>query len=428
MRLKRIPKISTNIIPNQNNGIVSKTYEFELITPMFGGDVESWKLNEKTPIRTQSLKGQLRFWWRTMQSETDCQKLLEKENKIWGGNIGKDKDGIDINIQAPVRIAITKQTNLLFETIKPKYKKESREISGLGENSLSNYVLFPVVEDIKNEITIKLLVKATFDVCVVYPKEFEPDVENTLKLWVLFGAVGARGRRGCGSIYCEELLKGMNSLEDVSKFLFKFTSQKIKGPIDYPNLIGAKLYATKNARTVKSLLDKYSEFRQARTKREGDTPGRSFWPEPDAIRTISSDYHQPEHPDGVWFPRAIFGLPIITKFNTSGSGKRDPDGCIELKPHTSDDKEERWPSPVFLKCSRLGNNEDVNLALILNQKFPDNMSLKGETCSKKLPTTANPNYQKDKKMIFDSDHPEKSLNGRTIFEAFADHMELKEII
>src|ERR1700722_10285154 len=60
-------------------------YELELLTPMVGGGVESWKSDGAKPIREQSIKQQLRFWWRAMQADLPSADLWSLEAAIWGG-------------------------------------------------------------------------------------------------------------------------------------------------------------------------------------------------------------------------------------------------------------------------------------------------------------------------------------------------------
>jgi CRISPR-associated protein Cmr1 len=95
---KKICEIPDTFIPcvnelKVNAKILTKTYCFELITPLLGGDHESWKLDLKRPVREQSLKGQLRFWWRAMQGEENNKILLDFENNLWGGVTEKYKNG-----------------------------------------------------------------------------------------------------------------------------------------------------------------------------------------------------------------------------------------------------------------------------------------------------------------------------------------------
>jgi len=61
MRKKPICKIPGKLSSSNNGDIIRKSFRFELITPMFGGDAESWQLDLKNPVRGQAVKGQLRF-------------------------------------------------------------------------------------------------------------------------------------------------------------------------------------------------------------------------------------------------------------------------------------------------------------------------------------------------------------------------------
>jgi CRISPR-associated protein Cmr1 len=107
MKRESICKIPDKFIPAAEK-LVNKVFDFELVTPMFGGDADSWEIDAKNPVRSQAVKGMLRFWWRTMQTETDPQKLLYNENKIWGGKIGNN-DKEKNRIQSPVKLSVIAQ-------------------------------------------------------------------------------------------------------------------------------------------------------------------------------------------------------------------------------------------------------------------------------------------------------------------------------
>lgn len=400
--------------------VTQKTRELtiDIITPVFGGDVESWKLNEKKPIRSQAIKGQLRFWWRTMQTEQDHKVLLAHESALWGGT-SKNNDQ-EIRLKSRVEIAVVEQK--IEQIPKVMTKERNGKFSGLGNNAISNYVLFPIIEKVKTNEKILILEKGTFKLIVNYPHENEQEVLNTLKLWVLFGGVGARTRRGCGSIYCRDLLAEFKTHQDVIAFVKNLSQAKgvSAGTSKYPILAGGKLFGTEETKgvDVKSLQDAYGVFRQDRAP-GNQKPGRSYWPEPDAIRKVLEQHaplHEPKHPDGVWFPRAAFGLPILTQFNTRDNGAGDPfDKQIELSPQGKD----RWPSPVFIKVTKLSDNCWLKLVLVLNHKTPE-LSLQ----KKHLESSAKPDNLKGKVMIKDPENPKKSLNGRTIYQALADHLKL----
>jgi len=401
--------------------VVSKSYEFTLITPMFGGDVKSFEINERTPIRSQSIKGQLRFWWRTMQGFTSKDDLLKAETEIWGGSLAGNK------WQSKVKVAVTDFRNLEVSPIK-------KERPWTEPNILSSYVLFPIFNN-KYVQNPSLLSKATFNVSLTYPREREKDAINSLLLWALFGGVGARTRRGCGSVYSEELLKDckINSIADVKKFIDSVGGGNV-AELPYARIKGAKLfYSTANG-SVKELLKEFGDYRQDRKPPEiGEKhPGRSYWPEPDAIRRLvlpqslleNPDYlHRPEHKDGIWFPRAAFGLPVITHFNTSNNGKDDPRDNIKLEPadKIGGRHAERWPSPYFIKQLKL-QNELFNVMFVLNQKFPTGLLLDGRV----VPSSAMPSNTQGKKMNTNPNKPEYRLNGRTITKALADALGMEE--
>ena len=149
MRRNMIDGASVTLPELKREELVSKSYRFELITPMVGGDVKSFEMNERTPVRSQSIKGQLRFWWRTMQGEKDKNELLKKETEIWGGSLGKKK------CQSKVKVAVTN-----FESL----RTAPVERNGYGVDSafLAPYVLFPVTKTVRDGGTVKLLTAANF--------------------------------------------------------------------------------------------------------------------------------------------------------------------------------------------------------------------------------------------------------------------------
>lgn len=345
--------------------IITDKFDFEVITPMFGGDANSWELNLKAPVRAQSIKGQLRFWWRTMQNEQDYSELLRRENAMWGGDTGKDKDGNNIVRKSTISLEIKDQKILVSDVESAKLNDKQ---TMLMDGVIPAYVAFPVRDAVKDGKDIKYISNARFSLSVSYPKNDQTVVWNTLKLWTLFGGVGARTRRGCGSLYCEKLLRNINDAADIQQLI------KVAGsdsPLGYCRLAGATLAAAKCHSSEDSALKAWSKiindyviFRQSRNGRFG----RSHWPEPDAIRILTgkaAPLHDPEHPDGVWFPRAAFGLPIITQFK----GDDDP-ADVQLAPSSA----KRWPSPVFIKAIKLSSCI-LKVALVLNQEFPKRLEL-----------------------------------------------------
>ncbi|TWI62863.1 CRISPR-associated protein Cmr1 [Desulfobotulus alkaliphilus] len=405
----------------QSEETVCKTFSLELITPMMGGDSESWVLHPEQPVRGQSVKGQLRFWWRTMQSESEPKKLLQKENEIWGGKV--TAEGKEERIQSPVKIAVLEQA--VSRKSQAALNERGFAIEG---DVIPVFVAFPVTSAIKNDKKEVLFIESlSFTLQVSCPASLWPVVEKTLKLWVLFGGIGARTRRGCGSLYCEELMAEFKDEKDIYQFVNAF--QNNGKELDYPRIHGAvlavKSAGTDTAAAWRGLITSYSGFRQDRRPNK-PTPGRSYWPEPDAIRTLTrqqSKNHKPEHPDGVWFPRAAFGLPIITKFNTRGNGMGDPDPQVELAPV----KAGRWPSPVILKALRLPDGKALRMALVLKQAFPEALELKQGRLKFDVPVSANPFAPAPGKKMMKTRQGAELRQDETLYQALFRELGLEEV-
>lgn len=378
--IAEIPEIPKDWVPERSSELVKKTYHFELITPMMGGDAESWHLNTKAPIRSQSVKGQLRFWWRTMQTETNSQKLLYLENEIWGGKYG---DSDDARKQSAVKMSVVNQNSIALH--QAHMDERNRGVDG---SIIPKYVLFPITEPVGNGEQIHFVTKCKFDLVLSCPEPIFEAVENSLRFWCLLGGVGARTRRGTGSLYCPELLSMFEDENMLMSYLQKWTKTNDSKPQNnsiYPILRGARTWAKIDecgdpSAIWHGFLEAYGNYRQGegigRTPRNPATkrPGRSYWPEPDRIRAITNRFEQrhskPENTES-WFPRAAFGLPILTKFVSSD--RQDPPQTILEPVHGS-----RWPSPMILKVIRLTRGKIVRLGFVLNQKPPEEIELTGQ--------------------------------------------------
>ncbi len=375
-RTQQIAQIPKTFEPKPDAKCISRVFSFNLITPMFGGGAESWKLNLDAPIRGQSIKGQLRFWWRTMQNIDDNQELLRKENRLFGGKTG------DCHKRSDVSISIEHQTNSVKHV-----QAEMENRYAVRGDIIPKYVLFPITETVKKGGAVHFITECAFHLHVSYPHEAETEVLDTLKLWCLFGGVGARTRRGCGSIYCEELLSEFSEKNALYEFVNQFgcNSKIEKHDAPYPMFRNALLALGQperggSAGVWHGFLDAYSNYRQGPgCGRNGTSrnPGRSFWPEPDSLRRITGKNeprHAPEHLDGSWFPKVAYGLPIITRFKD----KNDPGGGqqINIEP-TGANKGDRWPSPMILKVIQLASGEVCKCCLVLNAKPPDKIEVRG---------------------------------------------------
>ncbi len=228
-------------------------------------------------------------------------------------------------------------------------------------------------------------------------------------LWAFghFGGIGARTRRGAGALRLTDIRGPFASLLDnnydadpaqVMERIERASREFVRGEVaqagDFPALKGAALTVValdlpgrilpirvpKRPDPVRIELSDperilsvvgglMREFRQddrfARLPGSGPRPGRSKWPEPDAIRTLVGQWARPAHEPRlpVFFPRAAFGLPIVVKFNTREPHQRgDPEGQVTIRPAGG---LERLASPVVLRPLPCKTNGKTLVACLL---------------------------------------------------------------
>lgn len=210
-------------------------------------------------------------------------------------------------------------------------------------------------------------------------RTLENDVLPALRWWASFGGIGARTRRGMGSVKVPELQPVSD--EDLTKAKVKLAKQ------------GTNHSSAKNA--WEAAITRLRDFRQGagigRNHGSGRIPaGRSRWPEADSIRDITGCHfqstaktHAPAHPARIAFPRAVFGLPIITHFKDGPPNRArdedkprfDPEDTTLLPILENETTtRNRLASPLILKAMWTGKDY-VPIALLLPHDHVYEMSL-----------------------------------------------------
>ena len=188
----------------------------------------------------------------------------------------------------------------------------------------------------------------------------------------------------------------------------------------------------------KDAIQLLKEFRQGKSRpgvnlgRDPGTtpnrPGRSRWPEPEAIRELillqrelparpAAPFRKKWHPKdarmpGSFFPRAELGMPIIFEIRGEGvpdSPSRKPD--IDIKPTLQFSKDsDRMASPVILRPVRFSNGKSAALMGVLTTVPLQSAWLKkGEwDLSRDQPLHAG--HIRDAAL---TDYPDSPLSGRT---------------
>lgn len=140
--------------------------KLETVTPMFlhGHD------NTILELRPPPFKALFRYWWRTVQ-DYSWKSLQEKEAKLFGSTEGK----------APFSIRISGETELNQTKYKPLPHKPDND--RLGKKMWAF--------DIEQPFELSLITKT---------ETVASDYQQIAKLGFLLGGIGARSRRGFGSI------------------------------------------------------------------------------------------------------------------------------------------------------------------------------------------------------------------------------------
>jgi len=396
------------------------SYDIELITPMVGGGSKSWIPDIDNPVRTQAVKGQLRFWWRTMQPAVSADELKSSEDALWGRT----------DLASPVRLSV--EINDKPDPMTIPWNGNYLDFSGSG---LPGYVLFPLQNVFNPGDQCTLIRSLSFTLHVECDPAREEVIRNTITLWLLFGGLGARTTRGCGSLYCREVMDSFPDGRTIKEFLDSLCPEEIPGPgsAPWPMLGNCRLgFQEETAhqdtiQTWSSYLERYKNFRQganyARERGTGNRPGRSRWPEPDAIRRIStSQNHRPRHGSD-WYPRAAYGMPIEFKFNThpQNGDPTDPQGKFYIQPENAP----RWPSPIILKVIRLSNGSPAKIWLHLNSAIPDNLVLQANDYGNfPVSPSQHPSDSAGKQLLYGYANPPA---GTDPYQALTDYLNIQEV-
>jgi CRISPR-associated protein Cmr1 len=350
----------------------------KVVTPILGGGSQPRTIDNVDVIRPAAVRGLLRFWWRALRAHefTSAGHLYEAESSLWG-KAAKDEGG-----RSTVNIRIE---------VQQESENDHSEIQ--LNKTLGAYALWPAREEREK----KTLLGTQFRLTILAPADYETELRNTVRAWILFGGYGSRTRRGFGSITVTEdahiWLPANASPKEFESLFGRDLFASPKNPaVDTPRLAGAALHIGKTApdaqkaqKTWTTALEWLKEFRQGtnggpndRAREPGIEPKRpsiSNWPEADKVRHLKgkTKAHRPRHNATPAWPRAGFGLPIIGRFQKkarNGGQLDEPDG-FELRWCLERDEYDRLASPLIVKALPLADGTFVPCALWLNRAFPN---------------------------------------------------------
>ena len=315
------------------------------VTPILGGAAQTRTCDEVDVIRTPTIRGHLRFWWRALHSHRfthNLQALYDEESRIWG-RAGEDDNGGRSQVELRVEVS----------------KKSESDSSNIAPNGQGAYALWPARGTQTQIPAPRRSPGLEFRVTVTAPSADVAQVRDAVRLWILFGGYGSRTRRGLGALtVCgdtsdwlpratckEDLMQSLDELFQSSlgvrsrpsggRLFSASSAHRIWAANSVSVVAGASFLAKLpgnmdgNAAWLEA-LDRLRDFRQGAPAHNGDPArngarGRSRWPEADMVRRLTSrpgpghahtpriQHLPPFAPRPLW-PRAGFGLPIEIRF------------------------------------------------------------------------------------------------------------------
>jgi len=367
----------------------------QIVTPLYGGGASTRQVDEQTPVRASSIRGQLRFWWRALYGGVyrDAKGLYQRERELFGG-LGKDpkdmaRSQVNLAVHDIRRTAID-NSDVAFSD-KAGYALWAARATTQGDRQ-------PPAERWAAGLTFTLVAR------LMEGRDAARDrleVERTLRTWLLFGGIGGRTRRGCGALGIADATARDQWLPeslDPGKVRAWLSPEKSASQ-GFPSLDGARLCIGRSQAAAGAWYDAIGwlrDFRQGTHPSRTDItdrgafarqrpslatgnagrPGRSRWPEPDLIRhTFSAFDHTALIPkDPKSWPRTQFGLPIQFRFqNKDRTGNflaNRPPKPGALGWEEGGKLHQRLSSPLIVKPAQDRKGQFVGVALWLSRTLP----------------------------------------------------------
>lgn len=385
------------------------TLELETITPVIGGGVETGEPDPMEAVRGASVRGVLRWWWRSLYlgppgrgATTDIHRsLLREEARLWGGvGLGEETASGTGAWSSCVRIRVEVEDpgRELAAGFHEAVGGKLRSLPRWSVGSNLGYALFPLqrtfeerqqhtgggsmpTRPVREGIRFRLYVELDVERFEERGrKERAADLERTerngmrellatLWAWSAFGGLGARTRRGFGSLKLRRMEIANRGGVDEKQWRAAFGGPQAGEIVDLQRwltragglceprpgrLWPPRLFVGQPRSTAAEAHDEIvghlAELRQGRgvgRARGGQRPGQSHWPEAHLLRKLSTatgfEHHPPDDADQWGAPRAAFGLPLEMQFK--GRSDRQANARISLLPGEGS----RWPSPLLLR-------------------------------------------------------------------------------
>ncbi len=368
--------------------------EVSVVTPLFGGGATPATADPLYPVRPASVRGHLHFWWRACKSSkyATAHSLFAREEDIWGSTEKPGRLGVVVDI---LRRGYDEHWACYDERDdgSGRYKSVPTTLGGYPA-----YALFPFKGELtrdqkavkqppalaRRDVQFRVRIEVTCPIDDATEAMLKAEAEASLWAWLTFGGIGARTRRGCGSLYCSDAPfvppPSIASIDDWLRQGFGRYVEPATRQLPMPTLRGARLTWRNRAQSPfeswSTAVRVLADYRQgegvgrnpADPQKHPRRPGRSRWPEADSVRLLSgkaASNHSPTHEAGVYFPRADLGLPIVFHYQNPSQPRGTPQDPPDSVLQSSVDGITRMASPIVLKPLALSATSAVTLMLCL---------------------------------------------------------------
>ncbi|QTL97486.1 type III-B CRISPR module RAMP protein Cmr1 [Iocasia frigidifontis] len=370
----------------------------QLVTPLF-----MYGANNNLEIRASSIKGLLRYWWRTFNYADDHRELKKREDEIFGST---EKRSL-INI----RIRNKKIDPVSINEILSNEKKEDK-------NEDVSYLFYSLKLDKNNKEAFKAGGK--FDIEFSYKGVYSDEIEEknqtittlneylkSLNVLQLLGGMGSRSRRGGGNFRITEVnVEGNDSLNEriEQNLVFKPTLNNYKNELkksieliliekninpkntqlnSYPNIIG-------NEFTIYTVFDGNTNDKDKEKKiRTFDTWKKALARFNDNYCSFRKENYKDYNFGKKSTTKAIFGLPL-----TNDKSSKPFNFQIQKGENKKKFDINRLPSSLIFKIHKTSEDKYIPIMVrlsgnILNRDDYCRLYLKNKDEPEKLKDDAN---------------------------------------
>jgi CRISPR-associated protein Cmr1 len=328
------------------------------ITPLFGGSATVREVDADYPIRAASVRGHLRFWWRATAGakSTDPKALYAAESELWGN----DKTFVTVRVEITDKGKVASLRDYLPERPSPR------------QGSQAGYFVFPFNSDKENPIAdgrkdVGFMLHVRFNEATDRTEE----VRKAIQAWLLFGGVGARTRRGCGSLRCD--VKGWLPASDTDRDYFAALLNPAGTSPEHPVLAGGWLLLGETHKDAEACWRYLGTF-WARFRKGHFTEKRPEYEPMSGGEWRDHNTLKNSRDNAIALAKPYLGLPIIyQKFQGSF------DGTLEAIDSG------RMASPIILKPVAFSDGTIRPMIACLSASAPEAIRVKSRVVALSVP-------------------------------------------